>query len=477
MKKFRVSNSALTLAISMTVFCGNAQSLEVGFEGLLSYEIRQSTDAINFANEEIPDTKFGTGKIGFFGEQKSRWINAGFSGNIETERNLTAEDVNYNTDSRFIGAMDIAITPRTLRWHFGDVLAGVRNADAVRIADDINQNTTNVFVTGVSYESEVEGVNSTTMRLFYAHQSEDTEEVQSLYSFGASHQKSLSVNSSYGIRFNDIYTDVAVISDQDSTVEVLDDANFNRMSAALFTERTLAFGDFYAEIGATRYTTDSDTTEGLTAALRMTRRVGPRSNLSAGLTHSLNDQTLNTIETLLRGEADDAGLQPEINGIFAETRLNIGYEVELPSSELSIQLSTAQLDYQLLTGDSAQNIDVDSEDQNQSTLSLTYSKAFTSRFEAAFTTSYELEEYKNKIDNTDAIMVSANLGYALSRSFALDLSIIYDAAEGVDTRGTVLDPTQIMIDETVTRGILSLRWTPPTRATNELTVGINSLVQ
>jgi hypothetical protein len=67
-KKFRFRSPALTLAVAASMFCGAAQSLEIGFEGLVSYEIRQNTDNIDFPDGSIPDTEFGTGLIGVFGD-------------------------------------------------------------------------------------------------------------------------------------------------------------------------------------------------------------------------------------------------------------------------------------------------------------------------------------------------------------------------------------------------------------------------
>ncbi|MFT4713006.1 MAG: hypothetical protein ACI9US_003500 [Gammaproteobacteria bacterium] len=474
MKKLRFSSSTLSFAVVASLFCGAAQSLEIGFEGLLSYELRQNTDELNFPDGDIPDTEFGTGLISVFGETRSRVLTTGFSGELETQKNLTADDGTYNTDSRFIGAAEVAITPRTLRWYFGDVLSRIRNEDAVRIADDINEDTINVFVTGPSYQSEIQGVSSTSARLFYVHQSEDDEEVQSLYNFSMSHQRDTTVGSFYGVRFNDIFTEVAEDPDQNP---VLDDEDFNRMSLSMFTNRMREFVDLYGEIGVTRYTTDNDTTDGLTAELRATRRMGPRTRLTAGINHSLNDQTLNTIEALFRGDRDNAGLQPEIDGIFAETRLDVTYSIERPTSELEFGLSVAQLDYRLLTGNANQDIDPNGEDQNQGTLIVAFAKDYTNRLRGIFAGGYELEEYKIRPDKTDAYLVTAELIYTLTRSFNLELSLAYDAATGIHTRGAANNLLPEKIDESETRAIIGVRWVPPSRASRELTVEINSLLE
>jgi hypothetical protein len=473
LKKFKINGAALAASVAAFLFSSTALSLEIGFEGLASFELRQNTTL----DEDIPDTEFGTGLIGVFGEQRSRSMSAGFSGELETQKNLTDDDGTFNTDTRFIGAVDIAITPRTLRWYIGDVLSGVRNDDAVRIADDINQDSINVFVTGPSYQSEIQGVSTTTARFFYVHQSEDDEEVQSLYNFNASYQKDTTVGSFYGIRFNDIFTAVSDDPDQDPAFAVEDDDDFNRLSITAFNNREREFSEIYAEIGATSYTTADDSTNGLTAELRTNRILGPRSNFTAGISHSLNDDTLNTIEALFRGDGDDAGLQPEVDGIFAETRFDATYSIERPRSELDLGFSYALLDYKLLTGDASENILVDGEDQIQTTLNATFSKDYTNRLQGIFTAAYEIEEYQNRSDNSDAFLITADFAYTLTRSFNLELSLAYDAAKGVNTRGTLENPLIDLIDETETRAIIGIRWVPITRASRELTVEINSLLE
>lgn len=477
MKKFNLSRSTLVFAATALLFCGAAQSLEVGFEGLVFYETRQNTDEIEFADEPIPDNDFGTGQLGVFGEHRSRRINAGFSGQIEAEKNLSNDDNTYNTDTRFIGALDVAITPRTLRWYFGDVLSGTRNDDDVLLADNINEDTINVFVTGPSYQSDIEGVSSTSARFFYVYQTEDNEPVQSLYNFSTSHQRETTVGSFYGVRFNDIYTAVDDDPDLDPAVVALDDEDFNRMSLTLFKNNAQQRSDLYGEIGVTRYTTDDESVDGLTAQLRTTRRMGPRTTLTAGISHSLNDEVLNTIEALFRGDADNAGLQPEIDGIFAETRLDVAYSFEKRNSELEFALSLAQLDYQLLTGDASQSILVDGEDQNQGALNVTYSQNFTNRLSAVFAAAYELQEHQNRDDNTDAYQLTAEFAYTLTRSFDLEFSLAYDAAKGLNTRGTAEDPELIMIDQTEASATIGVRWAPITRASREMTLEISSLLE
>ena len=66
----------------------------------------------------------------------------------------------------------------------------------------------------------------------------------------------------------------------------------------------------------------------------------------------------------------------------------------------------------------------------------------------------------------------------LTRSFDLEFSVAFDSAKGLNSRGVVNDelPADV-IDETETRAIIGIRWVPITRASRELTVEINSLLE
>jgi len=416
------------VAFLVAASIGHVQALEMGFEGLLSYEFRQNTDDAN--PEDVAanaDSEFANGLLAVFGEQRGSQLTAGFSAEIETERDLSDEgDATVNTETRFIGAADYAITPRTLHWYFGDVLTGVRNDDTVRLADDLDQDSRNIFITGPSYESVVQGFSTTQARLFFVHQMEDDEEIESLYNLRASYQRDTTIGSFYGVEFNDIFTSVPDDLNQDLGFAGLEDADFNRASITAFTNRARQFSELYGEIGITQYDTDDDSLNGLTAQVRSTRILGPRTTFTASLSHALNDQALNTVEALIQGGGDDAGLQPEVDGIFEESRLDVAYSFDRPTSQFEFGLGIAQLNYRLLAGSAGD--------------------------------------------------LAANFDYRLTRSFVLEFAFEFDAAEGLNTRGNVDNPLPIEIDETESRAILGIRWAPPTRASRELTVELNSLL-
>lgn len=478
----------LMVVLAMGASWGSAAALELGIEGFLGYESQQNINDSTIDGELAVEPKVLNSVISVFGEQRGRILRADFSGELETESDLEDENYNVATVTRFAGAGELSITPRAFRWYFGDVLAAVRNPDAFRIADDINENSINLFVTGPTFESVTEGVSATEARLFYLHQSQDGEEPQSIYNFSVRHQWDASVSSFYGVRFNDIYTAVAEDPNFNPALGEAPDGDFNRMTLAVFSNRTRGSSEFYGELGATRYDTDTESITGLAAGLRYTRILGPRTTFDTGITHTLNDQTLNTIEALLINDGDDAGLQPEVDGIFAETRIDARYQLELPRSRFEFIVGLAQLGYKALTGDAAIFLAVDGEDQNQGTVTAVYSKELSPRWEASLSGVFERSEYVNREDRSDAALITGVLGYTLTRSLDLEISLVYDAGEGLRTRfNRVVDPSaesgfsivrdEFETDESLTRASIGIRWAPPTRASRDLTLRLNSLMQ
>jgi len=139
----------------------------------------------------------------------------------------------------------------------------------------------------------------------------------------------LTPGSFWGFRFNDIYTQ------QPSDSEELD---FNRASLALFGNRLRGFTELYGELGATRYDTDEESLDGVRALLRLTRTLGPSTNLTLALSRDLSDQTLNTVESLI---FDSQAEQPQADGFFDETRIELAfsYQERLTSLDLGVGMS------------------------------------------------------------------------------------------------------------------------------------------
>lgn len=461
---------AMLTAISWT---GTAAALDIGFEGLLSAE---RSDNVNGANS--PDEEDGTtigGLLGVYGEQRSRRVDAAFAGEIDTRRINTDAGSSNDTITRFLGAADVSLTPRSWRWYFGDILGGVRNDNAIQSIDDAVVDRRNVFVTGPTFAYDVADFSRTRARLMYVNQTEEDQVIESLYTASFSYERDITPGSYFGVRLANIYTDAP--SEEDAQIAGVSDQDFNRASVSAYWNRVQGFLELYGELGATRYDADQESLNGLSAQLRATRRLGRQSSVSLRLTRDLNDQTLSTIESLIDGAGESVGLRPEVAGFFTDTRLALEYSFQTSLISFTFGAGVGQLDYQLLATELNAGLSADNQDQTQGFAFASISRRFTTRLRSELAINYEQQTYDNLNDETDSILATARIIYRLTRSLELEGSVRRDTASGLLTRfggGTTLEED---IDITENRFAIGLRWAPPSRASRDLTVELKSLLQ
>lgn len=452
------------------LFPGAAWSLDLGFEGRLTLEQSDNIESVNSPDEEDGQTVGAV--FGVYGEQRSRRVNAAFKGEIDTRSDVSEDDSSFDTLTRFLGAAEFSITPRSWRWYVGDILGGVRSDNALQTIDDTEIDRRNVFVTGPSFEYDVEGRSRTRARLLYVNQTEDGDELETLYTATASYERDTTPGSYIGVRAGNIFTDLPEASDNP---DISQEGDFNRSTAAAYVNRARGFMELYGELGVTRYDTEEESLNGLNARLRAIRQLGPMTSVSVSLSRDLNDQTLSTVESLIQNGGDGVGVRPEIAGVFEETRLDAGYSFQSTDTSLDIGLGVAQKDYQLLDLDPELNVDPDIEDQFQTFVYGSLSRRLSTRLRTELSVSYERQTYDNRDDETDSVLASAQLIYRLSHSFELEGGIVHDSASGVLTRFATGEPEDV--DVTENRVNIGLRWAPPSRASQDLTVELKSLLQ
>lgn len=450
-----------------------AWSLDLGFEGRLTLDHSDNINSANSPDEEAGQTAGAV--FGVYGEQKSRIVNAAFTGEIDTRREFSDGDSSYDTLTRFLGAAEFSLTPRSWRWYVGDILGGVRADNAVQTIDDTEVDRRNVFVTGPSFEYDVEGRSRTRARLLYVNQSEDNDDLETLYTATASYERDTTPGSYLGVRVGNIFTD---IPDESENANIRQDGDFNRSTVAAYINRARGFVELYGELGVTRYDTDEESLNGLNARVQALRQLGPMTSVSISLSRDLNDQTLSTIESLIESGGDGVGVRPEVAGFFEETRLDIGYSFQSTNTSIDLGLGVAQQDYQLLGADSSSLIlEADSEDQLQGFATASMARRLSNRLRTELSFSYERQTYDNRVDETDSILASAQLIYSLSRSFELEGGVVHDSATGVLTRFNTGVGQEEDVDVTENRVIIGVRWAPPSRASQDLTVELKSLLQ
>jgi hypothetical protein len=460
------SNGAVALAFAVAaglLVPATAAALDLGFEALLSVDGSDNVNAVSVGGEgEIVEGTVGFGQFGVYGEQQGRIVRGAFSGEIESRQRLDDGDQNASTLTRFLGAANIAITPRSFSWYVGDILGGVRQDNAIQPINDADTRRRNVFVTGPAFEFDIDSFSRTRARLLYVNQSEDDVELESLYNASASWEKQQSSGDLWGLRGTDIYT----VKPEDSDL-----ADFNRASAVMFWQRDRRRLDLYAEVGGTRYDTDDNTVNGMAAQFSATRQLGPQQQLTLTLRRDLRDETLNTVESLI---GDGAGVQPQSEGIFHETGLELTYGFQTNVATVDVGAGVTDSDYRLVGG---QVGSADDQDQFDTYVFGYLTRSLTPRLRLQIGLRYEQLEYDRRRDETDSVLALADLVYRLNRSFQLEAGYRFNRAEGLQTDTVDNVITETDIDLTENRVRIGLRWAPRSRANKDLTVELKSLLQ
>ncbi len=458
--------------VSCAVVLGptSALALELGFEAGITFE---ATDNVENVGSEFEETgQIGFASIGIYGEQRGRIVQGAFTGEIETEKTLSDSDDDFDALTRFIGAVNVGITPQSVSWYFGDILGAVRADDANQSVDVSDLPRRNVFVTGPSVQFNTGSFSSADSRLLYVHQSDEEGELASLINFTASWRTETQRGNTFGVRFGDIYTDNPALTDNNPGVA--DAADFNRLTSSVFWERERGRNSVSASLGATHYATDDDSLTGLNAGVSFTRLLGPQRSFTIALDRDLRDQNLDTIESLI---ADGSGEEPVANGVFEETRLALSYSLITDRSSIEVGAGLSMADYQALSGINS-SVNINDEDQLQPFVFGVWTRSYNPRLRSELSLNYEQLEYDNLRDESSSITLSAMMSYRLSRSFTAELGYVFDQIDGLRTRGadgiSITNPQDIDIVENSAR--VSLRWAPPSRASKALTIELKSLL-
>ena len=453
-----------------------AFALDVGFEGLVSLEA--SDNVLGADSPEEEDGSIQSLVLGIYGEQKGRRVSAAFQGELDTQKTNTDNDSDIDSIGRFLGAAEFKLTPRSWTWYVGDILGGVRVDDAIQPIDDNDITRRNVFVTGPAFEYDVQGVSRTNARLLYVNQTEDGEALETFFIADARYEREITSRRSYGVTVGNIFTKVSSDDDDDQEFETADE-DFNRVSLSAFLNQRIGFLSLFAELGGTRFDTDRDSVSGFNAELRATQELGPQTSFSVFVQRDLNDQALSATESLLQSGNAAVGVALDSSGIFTETRTGVEYNYKSPDTTVTLGAGFADIDFELLTGDAADAIVVDGEDRQQGFANATWSQRLSLQLRSELSVSYETQDFTASIrpDNSESVLLRAQLFYALTRSFALELGYTHDTASGLRTLTNGGVQTQDDIDVTENRVFVGLRWAPPSRASRELTVELRSLLQ
>jgi len=451
-----------------------AHALDVGFQGLLQLQTSDNIEGVNAPDEE--DGTIQSGVIGIYGEQRGTRLSAAFSGDVDLRRVDSDQDSDLTSIGTFLGAAEFKLTPRSWTWYVGNILGGVRSDDGLQTIEDVELDRRNVFVTGPEFQYVRQGISRTNARALYFNQTESDRELEDVFALDFRHERELTIGSFYGLQLGYIHSDFSnandIIGDSDNA-----DLDFNRFSIAGLYNQQIGFLTFYGELGATQYSTDADNTTGITAELRATQLLGPQTSAAIYIQRELSDQNLSTLDSLLQSGDTAVGVSPNASGIFTET--TVGTEYSFQSANTSIDLAAGFAQREFESGAGTQNINIDVEDRDRLFVSATWSQRLGLRLRSDVNLTYESIDFtdNSRPDNTDSALLSAQLIYSLSRSFDLEAGFVHDTASGQisSLNGTNFDSREL--DVTENRAFVGLRWSPASRASQELTVELKSLIQ
>ncbi len=455
-------------AIALFCCAANATALDIGFEGQVTASASDNVGAAP-SGEEI-EGQIGYGQIGVFGEQKGTRVTGAFSGEISSQRRLDDPDASYSTITQFLGAAEFKLTPRAFTWYVGDILGGVRTDNGIQSISDLDNRRRNVFVTGPRFEYDIDSVSRFNARFLYVNQSEDDVELEALFNASAGWEVDTSTGNTWGLQFGNIYTD-------NPTTNL--EGDFNRLSLAATWRRDRGRNSYEGQLGGTRYDTDAESINGLNARLGFTRQLTQQSTFNASLTRDLNDQTLNTIETLF---ADGTGLEEDGDGFFDDTRLAIGYGFNNADTAIDLSIGASLSEFRLLADSAGQFQDGSDQNRTGTFASASYTQSLSARTTISLSANYERQDFVNRPDEIQSVLGIASFGYQLTRSFELILGYRFNVSDGQRTIVTDFTPGAESlglepIDVIENRGTITLVWAPPSRASKDLTIELSSLLQ
>ncbi|MFK7862023.1 MAG: hypothetical protein AB8B64_24670 [Granulosicoccus sp.] len=472
-----VRTGALLNGVVITFLCAwgtPSFALEVGFEGLV-----QLVGSDNVLADNSPDEQNGaiqSAILGVYGEQRGRVVSAAFLGELDTRKISTSDESDVDAVSVFVGAAQFKLTPRAWTWYFANILGGVRADDAIQPIDNNDIPRRNLFVTGPTFEYEQQGISRTTVRLLYVNQTQDNSELEDLYIANFSHQRNLTSRNHFGLRLGNIFTDVPDQSNDDPDLFAVEQ-DFNRGTLGIFYNHLVGYTNVFGEIGFTRYDTDDESLDGLVSQIRINHKWGPRTSSGLFIQRNLNDQSLSAAESLVQNGEAGIGVEPDVAGIFSENRIGAEYNFQTLDTSISLVAGFAELEYELLSGASLGLVDIDGEDRQQGFATAVWSQRLNSRLRSELFVSFESQDFDNRIDNSSSLVVRAQLDYMLTRSIDLQLGIVRDDASGVRTQFVNNGIFEDAVESTENRFSLGLRWAPPSPASQELAIELQSLLQ
>lgn len=450
--------------LALLALPGLVSAFDIGFKSEFAVDASDNVGAQNAGEEEGGSAAYG--EFAVFGIHETNRLDAGFNGEILTVRHFGAEpNEQESTITKFMGAAEYQITPRSLSWYAGNIMGSVRGSDALQPIDEFQDTRRNVFATGPALEYRTSSFSTLKTRFLYVTQYQDGENLPTIYNTQASWNYNAAAGNVWGVRLSDVYTD--------NPVEILE-SDINRLSLVGTWSRQRGDQQYSAQLGGTRYTTVIDQVLGLNLQVKAARGFGERNTVSIVLGQDLREQSINTVERIL---SDGSSFTPDGDGFFDQTKLEVILDQNSVGSNINLKVGVSQADYRLLSNDAELGARGNLLDKVNLNAAARYSKAITERTNLSASVSYQEQEFDNRDDSSSSLLTFVEVSHRLTRS--VELNAGYKSRNGSGSRAVFFNGNNIgneLTDKTENRFTIGVRWAPPTRASQALTVQLKSLL-
>jgi len=268
---------------------------------------------------------------------------------------------------------------------------------------------------------------------------------------------------------SDVFTD----NPETDVATQVQEADYNRLSAALFWGRERSVNGYYLQAGLTQFTVDDETVDGASLQAVFTRALSPQSTFAFTVGQELTDTTLTSIEGLT---TTGVATEENIDAIVQETSVAVEYRFESTLMTLDASAGLRDSDNQLLFAQNLAAIDPDTEDTTGFFGSLAVFRRFNNSLIGNAEVSFIHEEAVNTALEQDSLLTTLSLSYLLTNTWTIEGGVSYSFDEGIEanTTDTTLGDSPFELEEN--RVFLSLRWSPPTKATRDSTLELKSLI-
>ena len=388
----------------------------VGYDAEYRADYTDNLFQVDEGSDEKTEELTHNYRLGLFGNFSGSRAKTDFIANIEYKDH---QDDNYDDEAQtsFIGASEIALTPRVFSWYIADAL-GYADTDTSLVDNTRDADRVNYFITGPQARFQIGGDKNAGTSLYYTHHDREGEvDDYQRGTFNGFFENTISSRSLWGMEV-------------DHTEMLFDDASsridYSHSELKAKYEYKTKADSFSIEAGGSLLNTDVEGADADTTGTAdviwdhlFTRRAGVILRAGYGLS---DESVLSNTQLSDTGnfETDDE------NGLFYETSAGVTYYYKGVSTRVDFGIDGRSLDYI----EEAQNETDLANDHDIYSVFTRFSRRFGQAVDMNLGLSAEQKEYKD-IDFEEQLYIASLEGvYQFNRNLNLKAKAEYQSGEG-----------------------------------------------